>query len=144
MTTSTRALGPTITPALFYRDAAKAIDWLAEAFGFRKRMVVNGEAGAVAHAELSLGDGVVMLGTAQPDKGWMSPDGLAGVSVCVCIFVEDVDAHHDRARAAGATIVMEPHDTSYGSRAYSARDFEGHHWEFGNYRPGNYWDAESE
>ena len=122
---------PSICPSLRYRDAARAIDFIVEAFGFEKGMVVEGEDGTIAHAQLSYGDGMVMLGTQRDDsygehvgQGWMY------------VAVEDADAHYARAKAAGAEIVRELEDQDYGSRDYSARDFEGNLWSFGTYHPG--------
>jgi uncharacterized glyoxalase superfamily protein PhnB len=121
---------PTIFPSLRYRDAPRAIDFLVEAFGFTRGMVVENDDGTIAHAELSYGDGMVMLGTDREDgdashvgNGWMY------------VVVEDADAHYAQARAAGAEIVRELEEQDYGSRDYSARDFEGNLWSFGTYRP---------
>lgn len=128
---------PKIYACLFYRDAPAAIDWLGRAFGFEPLMVIPGaEPGTVDHAELRLGDDAIMLGSAKPDQHWVSPADLPAVSHCLYIAIDgDVDAHCERARAAGATITMEPADKHYGSRDYLARDPEGNHWCFGTYRP---------
>jgi uncharacterized glyoxalase superfamily protein PhnB len=126
---------PTIYPALSYRDAAAAIAFLENALGFETLMQVPGEDGGIVHAELRLGDGVIMLGTAQDARGWKSPLDLAGTSQTVYVVVEDVDAHYGRAKAAGAEIDYEPRDTDYGSREYGLRDPEGHFWSFGTYAP---------
>jgi uncharacterized glyoxalase superfamily protein PhnB len=130
-----------VYPSLYYDDAPAAIDWLARAFGFRTRLVVPAEGGAVMHAELTLGGAVVMLATARTQDGCASPRGRSGVSGCTCVRVEDPDAHFARARAAGATILRELRDEDYGSRGYSAADLEGHRWYFGTYRPGEHWTA---
>jgi uncharacterized glyoxalase superfamily protein PhnB len=127
---------PNIFPALRYRDADAAIDWLTRAFGFREKAVHRGEDGAVHHAELTFGTGLVMLGQ-YSQEGWMgghAPDALAS-TISLYLVVEDPDAHHDRARAAGAQIVRELTDQDYGSREYSARDLEGNLWSFGTYDP---------
>lgn len=129
-----------IYPCLFYRDAGAAIEWLERAFGFRKRMVSPGPDGTIAHSELSLGSSVIMVGTAKPDKGWVSPRDLPGVNQVICMYVADVDAHYERAKAAGADIMNELRDTDYGSRGYECRDIEGNIWSFGSYRPGAYWE----
>lgn len=125
------AQAPTIYPSLRYRDAAAAIEWLEEAFGFSEHVVYRNDDGTIAHAELSYGPSLLMLGTAKDDKygsrvgqGWLY------------VAVEDADAHCEKARRAGAEIVGELHDTDYGSRDYSARDPEGNLWNFGTYRPG--------
>ena len=128
---------PNIFPFLRYRDAPAAIDWLVAAFGFEKQLVAPGPDGTVAHAQLSLGPGTIMLGSARDDAlGIQSPRDLAAVSQGIYVHVGEVDAHYRRARAAGAEIVIELQDMEYGSREYSARDLEGHLWSFGTYRPG--------
>jgi uncharacterized glyoxalase superfamily protein PhnB len=126
----------TICPALRYRDANAAIEWLKEAFGFEEKAVHRSDDGAVAHAELSLGGSIVMLGQ-YSEEGWMrgaSPDPLAS-TISLYAVVADPDAHHDRAKAGGAPIVRELDDMEYGSREYSARDLEGNLWSFGTYDP---------
>ena len=129
----------TFCPCLFYRDAPALIDWLERAFGFKKRLVVPGENGAVAHAELSFGDGVVMVGSARPERGWVSPRDLSGLNQVISVTVDDPDAHYARAKAAGAEILQELKDEDYGSRGYLTRDPEGNQWYFGTYRPGGHW-----
>lgn len=126
-----------IVPCLQYRDGQAAIDWLCRAFGFEKHVVHEGPGGAVAHAELKLGPAFVMLGS-NPNETfrWKSPLDAGGVTQSIYIVVEDTDAHHARAVAAGAEIVRGLTNTDYGSREYSARDPEGHLWHFGTYRPG--------
>ena len=122
---------PTLYPCLRSGDARQAIAWLGEAFGFREIAVHDGSEGSIAHAELGLGNGVLMLGDARPDPATPSSGAAFGHSV----HVEDVDAHCARARAAGAEILREPADTDYGAREYSCRDPEGRLWSFGTYRP---------
>jgi uncharacterized glyoxalase superfamily protein PhnB len=129
-------MAQSIFPALRYRDAPGAIDWLARAFGFERLMVHPGPDGTVAHAELILGEGVVMLGSTKPDAyGRRSPREVGEVSQSLYVWVPDADAHHARAEAAGAEVFRAPEDTGYGSREYSCRDPEGHVWSFGTYRP---------
>lgn len=122
---------PTFYPTLLYEDAPAAIEWLKRAFAFEERMVVPGPGGTIAHAELSYGDGIVMLGS----KAAADPPGGPPGRQSIYVAVEDTDAHHDRAKAAGAEIVRELVDTDYGSRDYAALDPEGHQWNFGTYRP---------
>ncbi|HWH11546.1 MAG TPA: VOC family protein [Solirubrobacteraceae bacterium] len=127
---------PNIFPALRYRDADAALAWLQEAFGFSEQAVHRDADGTPAHVELRLGAGLVMFGQYR-DDGWLggsAPDSLAS-TLSVYVVVEDPDAHHARAVAAGATIVRELTDESYGSREYSARDPEGNLWSFGTYDP---------
>nr|WP_206323598.1 VOC family protein [Streptomyces sp. HNM0574] len=130
--------GPTVFPTLQYRDARAAIAQLREAFGFTEEAVHEGADGSVAHAELSHGNGLVMLGTADPRGTFGSAMAGAGptcVYVAVTSGASGIDAHCERARAAGVEILMEPTDQDYGSREYLARDLEGNVWAFGTYRP---------
>ncbi len=132
----------TIYPSLSYDDAAAAIEWLCRAFGFSKRLVVPGPAGGVVHSELSLGDGgVIMVSSAKPEQGRVSPRGLPAVNQAICVQVDDPDSHFARAKEAGAIVLQELRDEEYGSRGYMVRDPEGHQWYFGTYRPGAYWDG---
>jgi uncharacterized glyoxalase superfamily protein PhnB len=118
----------TVTPYLLYEDAGAALEWLAKAFGFREKDRVAGLDGKVAHAEMDVGDGsTVFLGA--PGGDYRNPEA-AGRTSLVYVCVEDVDAHHARAKEAGAEIVEEPHDEQYGDRRYAAEDPEGHHWYF--------------
>jgi uncharacterized glyoxalase superfamily protein PhnB len=118
-----------IIPTLRYRDAHAAIDFLERAFGF-ERVSVHESEGRVAHAELRHGDGFVMIGTTGAGDDRFN----TGRAVLYAV-VADPDAHHDRARAAGAEIVMELTDQDYGSREYAATDPEGNIWSFGTYDP---------
>ncbi|MFI5925357.1 VOC family protein [Micromonospora sp. NPDC051543] len=120
----------TVYPILRYPDPRAAIDWLCSAFGFRVHAVHEASDGTVAHAQLVLDTGMVMLG---PRVGAAPPPAEDDWSVYVA--VPDVDAHCARARAAGADITREPFDTDYGSRDYAARDLAGIQWSFGTYRP---------
>jgi uncharacterized glyoxalase superfamily protein PhnB len=126
---------PKIYPCLAYRDPAAAVEFLARVFGFQKLLAVPGENGGIAHAEMSFGPEVIMLGSAKPENGWLSPRDLPALHQTVCMYVTDVAAHYEQARAAGAEITRELRDTDYGSREYSAKDLEGHEWHFGTYRP---------
>jgi len=122
---------PMIIPALRYRDATRAVDWLQEAFDLSIGEVVRGEQGGVVHAEMHYGGGWIMFGSTDHQGDWDTPPSAAGIYV----VVDDVDAHYRRARAAGAEIMYGPRDTDYGSREYGARDFEGNAWSFGTYVP---------
>jgi uncharacterized glyoxalase superfamily protein PhnB len=134
------ATGPSIViPTLRYRDGRAAIDFLCHAFGFEEQLVVPDASGAIAHAQLVLGSGMVMLGSARNNafhKLVESPaeSGAIG-SQSAYIVVIDVDAHYARASAAGATIVIDIADQAHGGRAYSCKDPEGHVWNFGSYDP---------
>ena len=123
-----------------YRDPNAAIDWLGKAFGFVPHAVYRDDAGQVVHAELTLGDGMIMIGPVDKDDfgiGYMTmPDQADGrCTQSIYVIINDVDTHHARAVAAGAEIILPPHDESYGGRHYSARDPDGHVWSFGSYDP---------
>jgi uncharacterized glyoxalase superfamily protein PhnB len=120
----------TIYPIFKYADARTAIDWLVTAFGFTPHQVHEGPDGSIAHAELTLDTGMIMVG-----QGKRSGERPAADEWSVYVAVDGIDAHHDRAKAAGAEIVQELRDTDYGSREYGARDIEGNVWSFGTYRP---------
>ncbi|MEM8932200.1 MAG: VOC family protein [Acidobacteriota bacterium] len=124
-----------IYPYLRYRNARAAIDWLIDTFGFEPQMIVDGPDDTIAHAQLRLGDSVIMLGEVDDAAGERSPLDLPGVSGGLYAFVPDVDTHYERAKDGGAEIVRELATTDYGEAEYSARDLEGHHWSFGSYRP---------
>jgi uncharacterized glyoxalase superfamily protein PhnB len=120
----------TIYPTLTYDDAGKALDFLTDAFGFERHAVYTSEDGGIRHAELRLGNGLVMLGSAR--EGVAATRGRGGGIYTV---VGNPDEHARLARAAGAELTNELHDTDYGSREYSARDPEGNVWHFGTYQP---------
>jgi uncharacterized glyoxalase superfamily protein PhnB len=119
---------PRVTPYLYYEDVARALAWLAGAFGFRERLRIPGRDGKITHAELELADGVVMLGCPGPD--YRNPARLGGVTQNIYVYVDGVDEHFERAKRAGAKILSEPADQSYGDRHYGAEDLEGHQWYF--------------
>jgi uncharacterized glyoxalase superfamily protein PhnB len=127
----------TIYPSIFYRDASAAIDWLQHAFGFEVLLTVPGDkAGAIAHSELRLGEGIVMVATADAERKMHSPRDLAGVNQGLYLYFDDVDTLFAHARAAGATVIRGPEDQDYGGRVFGVLDPEGHQWFFGSYRPG--------
>lgn len=127
---------PRISSAMFYEDPARAIDWLQRAFGLEPRLVVESEDGDIVHSELTLGEGLVMVGASARRPWYRSPLQLGGANTqALMVYVDDVEAHCARARAAGATIATEPQSTDYGDewwtdRGYEALDCEGHHWWF--------------
>jgi uncharacterized glyoxalase superfamily protein PhnB len=135
----------TMIPCLRYEDAPVAIDWLSRAFGFEASLVVPNESGGIAHAQLLMrdakrGDAMVMLGSAQPasefGKFTIQPGEYGKRSTqCPYIVIDEIDAHCERATAAGAEIVMPIADQDYGGRVYTCRDPEGHLWCFGSYDP---------
>lgn len=125
---------PTMVPYFGYQDAAAALRWLAAAFSFVKTQEFPGPDGTIMHAEMSFGAGVLMLGTGTDEQreqsSWHRPAGR-GIYICV----NDLDAHYERAKSAGAQIVREPEDTEFGTRRYRVLDPEGYEWSFGTYRP---------
>ena len=123
---------PNIFPALHYRDPDAALEWLKRAFGFEEKAVYRSDDGRIQHAELQLGDGVVMFGGIPADAG-LSSEGQPPVTIYA--VVNAPDRHYERARSSGAEIVRELADQPYGSREYSARDPEGNVWSFGTYDP---------
>jgi uncharacterized glyoxalase superfamily protein PhnB len=123
-------------PFLEYEDARAALDWLGKAYGFEQTALHESPDGKVAHAEMRYGEGMVMIGAAWENNwGMRTPRQLGGVNQGVYVIVDDIDEHHERARAAGAEIVRPLEDTDYGSREYMSRDPEGNIWSFGTYRP---------
>lgn len=125
----------TIFPILRYNDARGAIRWLCATFGFIELFSVPESGPIVRHAQLRLGTNVIMLGSTRPDDGLASPQVLGAATQALCVYVEDLDAHFERARLAGAHIANPPSDTDFGAREYHVRDLEGHPWTFGTYRP---------
>jgi uncharacterized glyoxalase superfamily protein PhnB len=131
---------PRISVAIFYDDAARAIDWLCRAFGFEVRIKVLMPDGGVQHSELVYGEGVVMVAQAGKSgatgRNTRSPQSLDGANTqAIMIYVDDVDAHCARARSSGARIDHEPSLHDYGEdywadRSYGACDLEQHQWWF--------------
>ena len=128
-----------IIPGMRYRDAPAAIEWLCRVFGFARHLVVPDDQGGIAHAQLVLGNGMIMLGSAREgadyDELVRTPADLGGNSQAAYIVVPEIDAHYRHTVQCGADIVYEIADQDYGGRLYSARDPEGHLWNFGSYDP---------
>lgn len=127
-----------LIPTPCYRDVRKATEFLVNAFGFEVHALYEAEDGTILHEELAFGDSMVMLAT--PDEGdygrLLSAVEEAGKPTGgFYVVVDDVDAHAQQASAAGAEILIEPRDRSYGGRDYTCRDYEGHIWTFGTYDP---------
>jgi uncharacterized glyoxalase superfamily protein PhnB len=119
-------------PRLAYRDVLGAVEFLTRAFGFRERREARVENPAGTLAWLELGDGVVMVGqSGAAHHALYSPAELGRTSAMVMVSVQDIDAHHARAVAAGARVVMQLEDMFWGDRRYEALDHEGHRWYFG-------------
>ena len=131
-----------IIPNLRYADALRAIAFLCEAFGFERKAVYLDEddATAVQHAQLVWSDRMVMVYSINDTEyaraaNMRTAAEAGGPTVGLYLTVEDVDAHAQRARNAGAEIILEPGEKEYGGRGYSARDPEGNVWSFGSYDP---------
>jgi len=119
--------GPRIRPHLIYDDPGAAIDWLTRAFGFRERAVVHrGPDGSVQRAQVEVEDSLITIGT--PSIHGESP--RHGVSSLLYVYINNVDEHYARAKAAGAKIVIPLDDRPWGDRSYQASDPEGHQWTF--------------
>ena len=125
---------PSMFTVFRYKDARKAIQWLQDAFGLEPGFVAPAEGDVVAHAVMFYGNGGVMFGSDQENE-YSLRNAEHGEGAGIYMIVDDVDAHYERAIAAGAKIAIAIYDTDYGSREYTARDFEGHLWSFGTYRP---------
>ena len=136
---------PRVSPSLYYQDPRQAIDWLCDTFGFEVRLKVEGEGGRIEHSELTFGDdGLIMVGGVGGDPSAAHPEAvhrqsprmLGGANTQnLMLYVDDVEAHCERARKAGAKILMAPETHDYGEeywadRIYEVEDLEGHHWWF--------------
>ena len=123
---------PTLSTAIAYRDPLAALKWLEQAFGFESTIVVMNPDGTLGHSEMRLGDGMIMVGS-EWDERHRSPASIGGMNTqSIHVQLTDgIDAHCERARAAGAVITREPADQFYGDRVYGALDPEGHVWSFG-------------
>jgi len=127
---------PRISSAVYYSDPAAAIDWLCNAFGFEVRLKVEGEGGAIVHSELVYRGGLIMVADGKPGHAGRAPGSLDGCNTQnMFVYVDDIEAHCARARAAGATIVVEPEVSDYGDdhwadRGYECSDAGGHRWWF--------------
>jgi uncharacterized glyoxalase superfamily protein PhnB len=139
MSTLAKNTRATVIPCLRYRNAPAAIEWLCQAFGFEKHLVVPGNGETIAHAQLSFGNGMIMLGSVKEsefDQLMKQPDEIGGAETeTAYVVVSDADAVYARAKAAGAKIVVDIKDEDYGGRGFSCRDLEGHLWNFGTYDP---------
>ena len=122
-----------ITPFMTVRDAAHAIDFYKQAFGAKERGVMKGPDGKVMHAELLIGDSIVMLSDEFPEFGALSPLSTGGAGMGLHIYVEDVDSAFDRAVNAGATVEMPIGDMFWGDRYGKLEDPFGHHWSVGTH-----------
>lgn len=120
-----------LAAALIYSDPWAALDWLEKAFGFEKSMVISDAGGALAHAQMTYGNGYIMVGSEWSDFA-VSPATIGGKNTqYLHVHLDgDIDGHCERSRAAGAEILQEPAEQFYGDRTYRARDPQGHVWTF--------------
>ncbi len=132
----------TVIPCLRYRNAAAAIEWLCRVFGFEQQLVVPSRDGAIVHAQLSFGNGMIMLGSVldtEFGRLMKQPDEIGGAETqSAYVIVADADLVYARAKVAGAEIVLDIKDENYGGRGFTCRDLEGHLWTVGTYDP---WDT---
>ncbi len=123
---------PVFISSLTYQDPPAAVAWLARAFGFKQTMAITGEQVAHGHWEMSFGEGLVMIGGVWSDAT-KTPRMVGGNTQSIHVHLQGgLDAHCQRARAAGAVIEREPQEQFYGDRIYTAVDPEGHRWTFGS------------
>lgn len=130
--------GAKLIPNLVYEDADAAIEWLDKAFGFNCSLRVEGEGGAIAHAQLVNGDTMIMLSSVRTDefgKHFKTPDQLGTSTQGIYLVVDNIAAYYERAQAAGAKIVMPLRAQDYGGEGFTVRDCGGHIWSFGDYNP---------
>ena len=132
-----------IIPTTRYHDAAAAIEWLCDAFGFVRHLVVPGEGETIAHAQLRFGNSMIMLGSARADEfgKFLVPPEDRLCTRSVYIFVPDAYVHYRRSVAAGTEIIMDIEEQEYGGKLYTCRDPQGQIWSFGSYDP---WDQQKE
>ena len=140
MSNFARECTSTVIPALRYRDAPAAIEWLCQAFGFEKKAVFPNADGTIGHAELTFGNGMVMLSSVVNNTPYSKllrqPDEIGRAETqSPCLIVSDCDAVYKTAKAAGAEMVIDIADMSYGGRGFTCRDPEGHVWYVGSYDP---------
>lgn len=117
-----------ITPALCIDGASAAIDFYGKVFGATERMRMDEPSGKVGHAELQIGDSVIMVSDEYPEMGVRGPKSVGGTSVTLNVYVEDVDSVFDRAVQAGAKPLRQPQDQFYGDRSGQFEDPFGHRW----------------
>lgn len=139
MQDSDKSFRPKLLPLIRYRDPARSIEWLCDVLGFEKQRVVTHDDGGLSYAHLSFGGNLIMvtpIGDAVPSDDFRLPNRIAGPQAQSCYFVvSDVNAHYDKAKAAGAEIVLDIKVYEHGGSRYSCRDPEGHIWNFGTYDP---------
>jgi uncharacterized glyoxalase superfamily protein PhnB len=134
-----KATRTTVIPCMRYRDAPAAIDWLCRVFGFERQLVVPNPDGTIAHSQLRLGGGMIMLGSVVDSpfgRLMRQPDEIGGAETqSAYVIVPDADVVYARVKAAKAEIVLDIKDEDYGGRGFTCRDLEGHLWTIGTYDP---------
>lgn len=129
----------TVTTSMNYRNAPEAIEWLCGVFGFEKHAVYPGPNNTIAHAELTLGGGMIMLASLEDNvynRLMRQPDEIGGAETrSINLIVDDADAVYARAKSAGAEILFDIEDKHYGGRGFTCRDLEGRIWNIGTYDP---------
>lgn len=131
-------MGSSIIPSLRYHNAPKMMAWLCDAFGFTQHLVVEDGEGGIAHAQLILGDGMIMLGSLNDNEFGIlhkTPQQAQVNTQSPYVVVKDVDKLCEQAKQAGADIVIQPRDEDYGGRGFGCRDPEGYVWYFGTFDP---------
>lgn len=128
-----------VIPCLRYRDTTAAIEWLVSVFGFEKKLVISDDKGGIAHAQICLGGGMIMLGPVVDTvfgRLMKQPDEVGGIETqSVYLVVADADQVYTRVLAAGGKIVVAIKDEDYGGRGFACLDSEGHLWSVGSYDP---------
>ena len=131
-----------IIPCLSYKDAPAAIEWLCKAFGFQKKMVVPAGENKIAHAQLTIGDSMIMINSTGMESEFSklikTPSEIGGIvtqTTYVILNAEEIDRHYANAKSSGAKIIQELAEQEYGGKNYSCYDIEGHLWSFGSYDP---------
>ena len=144
MAADNKSISPTIIPSMRYKDAPAAIKWLCKAFGFEEHLIVPAEDDMIAHAQLTFGNGMIMVGSLRDDEfieHQKPPSSLEGYnSQSPYIIVEDIDKHYNCAVESGAEVIVSLKEQDYGGKYYSCKDPEGFLWHFGSYNP---WDSDS-
>lgn len=140
MTSPAKNCRSTVIPGLRYRNAPAMIDWLCRVFGFEKQVVIPGPEGVVLHAQLTFGNGMIMIGSVGSGTASSNllkqPDEVGGAETqAPYLVVTDIDAIYARAQAAGARILIELEDKGFGGKGFCCADPEGHIWHLGTFDP---------
>lgn len=143
MKTDTKDSKSSVIPGLRYRDANRMIDWLCEVFGFEKQAVFAGPGGEVMHAQLTLGGGMIMVGSVRNEPAaaviLKQPDEVGGAETqAPYLQIADIESAYGRAKGAGARILVDLERKEYGGSAFACADPEGHVWHVGTFDP---WDT---